>query len=341
MAQLTSCIDWISFTFPPAYTVEEAIKYLGFDMTEIEFMSGGASGYSKRCKHVQYNIWFLYAGNENMGVHVDCSGSAVQFLIDTVLGDAIMTPFGAGRIMEDLFKNDLQNFFMKLCSVVRFSRIDLAIDDTTGLYYSLQELHEVGKDRNYIPKFKQWREVFTKSTLDGTCIGYTVYMGSRESDTFIRVYDKKLEQEQKQKNLQVPYKNWVRWEMELKHDNADLIARKLSEYVELKELVFDLLNHYIRIIDLSSNSRKCRCRNTEKWDAFVGAVHRIKLKRNDEDIDIIERKRQWLKKSVSKSLSLCIASAGGDDSLIYDMLEYGKKKFRNSDYDLIRASCEM
>ena len=337
-SDLTCCVDWVSFTFPIDYTVDDAIRFCGFNFEDIVMLKGGASGYTRKCKHVNYNIWFLFDGNVNMGVHVDCSGSAVQYLITSVL-TCVDTPFGDGHLVDDFAKSELVNFFIKMTNVVKFTRIDLAIDDMTGKYYSLQELHEIGEDRNYIALFKQWREVFTKDTSDGHCLGYTIYMGSRDSDTFIRVYDKKLEQEHK--NISVLYSSWVRWEMEIKHNNADILAKKICDYIEIKELVFDLLNRYIRVIDLASNSRKCRCKNTEKWDSFIGAVHRIRLKRNDADIDIIERKRKWLHDAVSKSLSMCIASDGGDTGLIYDMLEYGRKKYNNSDMQIIKEKMMM
>ena len=332
---LTCCLDWISFTFPVSYTLPDVIEFLGFDIREFQYLDGGASGYSRRCRHNLYNIWILWQGNNDMGVHVDCSGSAVNALVDSVVKDYVTTPFGDGYVLEDFNISVLQQFFIKLIPVVKFSRIDLAIDDTTGLYYSLTELHQVGLDLSYISLFKQWKETFSKSTDDGNLLGYTVYLGSRTSDLFVRIYDKRLEQISK--GVDVPYSSWVRWEMEIKHDNAQSVAEKISTYQEFNQLVFDLLNRYIRIVDLTTSNRKRRCKNAKKWDDFIGAVNRIRLTRNKSDYDIIEKKRNWLMESCGKSLSLVLASDGGDEQLIYDMLKYGRSKFTSSDIDIINS----
>lgn len=62
---------------------------------------------------------------------------------------------------------------------------------------------------------------------DGKGKGYTVYIGSRHSEQFLRVYDKRAEQKAKGKS--VPDGLWTRVELELKGGKAVLALRFIAE----------------------------------------------------------------------------------------------------------------
>ncbi len=328
---LSSCVDWISFTFHPTYSFLECLKLLNISTFELDFTGHGSSGYAKLYKHVSESISILTDGNEDMGVHVDCTGRSVTWLLSHALYSYGSTPFGSAKEVLEFGQSDLNHFFTLMCKYAKFTRIDLAIDDTAG-YYDFPELYQVQKDLSYITLSKSWENIVTRDSSSGVITGQTIYLGSRKSDTLLRVYDKALEQ--KAKGVTVPFDSWVRWELELKHDNADGVARILADH-PVGSVAFDVLNKYLRIIDLTTSSRKCRCKNAKKWDKFIGAVQRVRLKQKLESNNLIEKKRDWMMSAVSKSMAMVIAADCGDDALIYDMLAYGKSKLRNRDIDII------
>jgi phage replication initiation protein len=79
----------------------------------------------------------------------------------------------------------------------------------------------------------------------GATTGETMYFGSPQSQTLLRIYDKRLEMQSKERE------NWqdygVRWELELKKDRAEQCARALASLDETdwKEFVVGLLRSYV------------------------------------------------------------------------------------------------
>lgn len=59
--------------------------------------------------------------------------------------------------------------------------------------------------------------------------GYTVYVGSRQSEQFLRIYDKRAEQLSKGKEVALPEQLWTRAELELKGDKAHVALRTLAQ----------------------------------------------------------------------------------------------------------------
>jgi phage replication initiation protein len=79
----------------------------------------------------------------------------------------------------------------------------------------------------------------------GATTGETMYFGSPQSQTLLRIYDKRLELQSKgQENWQ---EYGTRWELELKKDRAEQCARALAtlDEADWKELVIGLLRSYV------------------------------------------------------------------------------------------------
>ena len=76
---------------------------------------------------------------------------------------------------------------------------------------------------------------------DGATTGETMYFGSPQSQTLLRIYDKRLELQSKgQENWQ---EYGTRWELELKKDRDEQCARAVAtlDEADWKELVIGLL----------------------------------------------------------------------------------------------------
>ena len=72
-----------------------------------------------------------------------------------------------------------------------------------------------------------------------------MYFGSPQSQTLLRIYDRRLELQSKgQENWQ---EYGTRWELELKQDRAEQCARALAtlDEADWKELVIGLLRSYV------------------------------------------------------------------------------------------------
>ena len=138
--------------------------------------------------------------------------------------------------------------------------------------------------------------------------GWTVYLGSRQSEHFVRIYNKSAESK---KRIDA-----VRWESEFKGGKADSIFRKL---VSCKTVVASLANlemlifgdfDFIHKVDRNIE----RCDRLDWWDEFLLWVGfgRCKILTN-KPVTSIESRVLWIKKQVEKSLALLSCALGLDD----------------------------
>lgn len=130
--------------------------------------------------------------------------------------------------------------------------------------------------------------------------GTTVNIGDRHSGTYVRFYDKKIEQEQKGKSLPENLTSWVRCEFEYHDTNAmsafnafvDMSKEKLGEY-----FCGTALNH-IRFIDRIA-SNVSRCPTKRWWKAFLnGASKKYSLSNVAPVRSALARSVRWVQRQV-------------------------------------------
>lgn len=180
-------------------------------------------------------------------------------IIETVLGsseivlksgfngytDGFITVWGAmvcfspekteNRIWINLSAKTLANFGKKIESVQdlvlffadfkpKITRIDIAKDCFTDLL-NLDIIEEKIKNGEYSSKYREYKiykklDILEIKSSKKKNLGRTFYLGSKLSDSFMRIYDKKAESNSKD------YENWVRVEMQFRRDHAEQIFRK-------------------------------------------------------------------------------------------------------------------
>ena len=78
---------------------------------------------------------------------------------------------------------------------------------------------------NCVSHFRKSQLIAGLDLGSGADTGKTICMGSRQSDTYLRIYDKAAEQRAKGKVIEG---TWVRWEMEWKDERAQAVGLALS-----------------------------------------------------------------------------------------------------------------
>lgn len=291
----------------------------------------GGIGYKNSIKHMHENIQVFFEGTDEMGVHIRVSGSAVKYALQCFLDTyKVDSPFGYCYEVDDVsMPFILSKYVSKVLSVGHFTRIDVAIDDLGIKYFSVPEIHKYFDDELIYGKFRNW-DVNKGSKFDGKLRGYTVYVGSRESDVYLRIYDKMLEQ-----GIDVP---WVRWEFEIKHAKADVFAKQIIDNNNFGELAFGLLNEYMRII-IPTSTRKTRCKSLDKWLDFIGNVKKTKLSLPPV-VKSYEKKLNWFKQQCLPTLSGIIYAKGGDVSFLADSLEISFDRLTAKDRNIFEKARE-
>ena len=329
--ELRICCDWMSFNLD-GMSVDEVCEFLGYGEQDYLEMNKGGMGYRSMRRIKGYNISILYDGSVGMGILVSCSGSAITELVRSYAETkAIDTPFGE-KGWE--FSSAFIDFVQSVNLTGRFTRFDIALDDIGAQYYTIDYLYNLldssdfraKEKKRVVMKMKKYLRYDPKIHGTSEKEGDTLYLGSRRSDTFIRVYDKRLEQKSKTKeDLGI---DWVRWEIEFKGDRAQQVARAIGEQEEMANVFIGVLNNYFCIKNID-DSNISRCSVDSLWEKFVCATEKVRLFVAQAE-KTLEEKEIWFKTQVAPTLAGIIVSRMGDMGIVYDFFsEYLTKMSRD------------
>ncbi|EBR0172673.1 hypothetical protein DNV89_25790, partial [Salmonella enterica subsp. enterica serovar Mikawasima] len=176
--------------------------------------SRGMQGYTHSCRLFsadgQHECgWLMFGGaNQKDTAHVQLSGVGCRYLFMHT------TPY--------LLWNTLRGL-----GVTRLSRIDLCFDDFTGNFDTAYALTAY-KDRAFLTGKGGRVQVLDvrRPVVGDTLKGDTVYVGTRKSEVYWRIYDKALEQN-------IDGITWYRSEVELKKVTVDVLSNVDAFFVGL------------------------------------------------------------------------------------------------------------
>lgn len=327
---LQVCVDWLAFTVTELNTVKDVVEFLGFDIMQFSQAPRGAMGYKSMCKLDGFSVSVLSEGNEDMGIHVNISGSAVAHCVAAYRDKlSAPTPFDDAPAMQvdDFSLTALSQFLKDILEIGHITRMDLALDDYGhNQYFSVSDIQRYLEEDRVVSKFRKYHTDIDYK-MGGEIIGHTLYLGSRKSDVFLRIYDKKLEQNAKhpENASEIP---WIRWEFELKNDRAMSVANMLISGRPLGEITVGVLANYVRLIELDNNNRS-RCSTLPLWQLFIDGVRKLQLY-VPEVPKTLEDKKVWIIDQVLPTLTGIIIADGG-----YDIIE------RNWDRSISRMKTDM
>ena len=144
--------------------------------------------------------------------------------------------------------------------------------------------------------------------------GETLYLGSPHSQTLLRIYDKRLELQSKERE------NWqdygIRWELELKKDRAQVCGQVLSylEETDWLEFIVGVLRRYV---DFRATTRdeedefRYRAPLLDWWLLLTDGFKKGRLV-VEKDAQTLPKVKRWVSQSVAPMLAvICAADPGG------------------------------
>lgn len=332
---LQVCIDWLAFTITDSYSVNQVIEFLGFDITQFSQAPRGAMGYKSMYKLDGYPVSLLYDGNPGMGIHVNISGSAVNYCVaaykDKLSSD---NPFNDEKTMlvDELSYTALSQFLKDILEIGHITRLDLAVDDMgSDQYFSCQDIHNYLINDQVVSKFRKWHTDIDYK-MGGEIIGYTIYLGSRKSDVFLRIYDKRLEQNAKHPE-EASVDPWTRWEFELKDKRADKAADMIIKGCSMGEIVIGVLANYVRVVELD-NENRTRCSVLLQWQLFLDGIKSIRLYVPDLP-KTLEDKRAWIDNQALATIIGLFLAYGGSFAFLEDNIDRGISKMKHDMKELV------
>lgn len=307
----TLTIDWLAFTVPHA-SHQETIKVLGGDWTKTD---GGFRGYplSWIWADSSRGVGKLGTGSPRRPreVHVDLSaGIVAAWPIEKVR-----------QVLQWIKANE-----------GHVTRIDCALDDRQPLV-PLATIRAAIDADHCVTRAKLIRTIRSFLIHEGTTTGDTLYFGSPQSQALLRIYDKRLELQAKQREGWQGY--GIRWELEFKKDRADACARCLSvlEDSDWREFVVSLLRSYVDFRDIGPDAEEEDRYRAPLLPWYVELTEGFQKGRLvvEQDEQTIPKVKRWVSQSLTPMLAVLCAIPGGETWLrhaIADGVDRWKDKHR-------------
>ena len=292
----TLSVDWLAFTVL-ASNPQETMQVLGGEWSKAR---GGFRGYPLS--------WIKWDGMHGVGklgtnaprrpneIHVDLSGGLVSAL--TLEQIAVLLKWVHAQQGH-------------------VTRIDCALDDRAGTV-SVATVREAVSAGQCVTRSAQVRHIASNLTHGtGASTGETLYFGSPQSQTLLRIYDKRLELQSKARE------NWqdygVRWELELKKDRAEQCARALANLDEAdwKEFVVGLLRSYVdfrQITKETEEEERYRAPMLEWYALLTEGFQKGRLAQ-EKQVQTLQTVKRWVSHALTPLLAVICATPGGEEWL--------------------------
>lgn len=307
------------------YSVYILIKELfGLYSDKITHEERGRNGYTDLYNYKNINIWTTT--NAQMGIHFEITGQGC-------------------RDLEDLHIN-IFSFIEKLERNyrVKYSRIDLSIDDFTNDYYNLEKIEYYLKNKLISTRLRTFYNTTSGLAETYDLMGHTIQFGSKAGLIHITFYDKLKERKNNNYIVSDDIKYWTRTEIRFRNEKAKDVIKHIIERKEINTIIKGVLKHYIRFLykkPTSVNKQKCRLKTAKFWKNFIGNVDTLQLM-NPQVFNSIQKKQKWLNESVSKSQFMVLVSKletteldSVSCDLLLNMLKTGSNKVTKKDLNLI------
>lgn len=308
MGRTELLLDWIEFTcLQDGCNIEiderEKLEAWGIELDKFKTLDKGLLGYRNRISGDYTQI--LYNGSDRMRKHIILSGKGVR-------------AYEVKQPAENLIK-------MLTHEDVGFTRIDLAYDIKDGTI-KFTELLQYLNNNSIVTRFKKYKYIVEKEiNEDGQqTLGESIYFGSRNSNIFIRIYDKA-------KQLELAGE-WIRIEIVYKDDHANALALYIAQGKKnLGQLFSETLNNYLRFVEPTNDSNKRRWKTAEFWTKILESSKRLKLSFKGTEVDPAKTE-DWFKTKVAPSLAFLNIIWGGDmqkvESIVTGAEEYMPDKYK-------------
>ncbi|MCL2522509.1 MAG: replication initiation factor domain-containing protein [Erysipelotrichales bacterium] len=181
---------------------------------------------------------------------------------------------------------------------INFTKIDIAIDDFEGKHSDIEKIRKKLDKKDYTSCFRNPYKI-----MGNEAEGFTLYLGTRESTSMLRIYDK-LKEQLKKGNL-VNSHFWTRYEMSFMKEKANALAGLLyqANYKDLKKISLPLLAEMLDIKEENNfdEEHKYMISTVDWWKSFLEDSEKLKLsdyvnKRQSTQ----ETKNTWLSGNINK-----------------------------------------
>ena len=249
-------------------------------------------------------------------VHVDLSGG-------------IVAPWPSGKVrtvLQWILKHD-----------GHLTRLDCALDDRNSCV-PLSTIRQAIVVGQCVTRADRMQRISSRSIHTDTPSGETLYLGSPHSQTLLRIYDKRLESQAKQREDWQDY--GIRWELELKKDRAQCCGQVLSylEETDWLEFMVGVLRGYVDFRDTTRDEEdefRYRTPLLDWWLLLTDGFKKGRLVVEKETQSLPKVKR-WVSQSVAPMLAVIYAADPGGHAWLERQIIAGKRRWNNKHRGLLK-----
>lgn len=332
------CVDWCQFTIIDKFgfnAYDYFYNLFGIKKEDIIFENKGLFCYSYT--HSYKDIKIFSSDKPEFGYHIYLTGQACRQYEDIVYKQStgILT-FSKSPTWLNLFKRAKEYD-------ANFTRLDIAIDDFSGSYFTLDDLFTCLQNKEVKSRFKEVQDFKRIFIEDGKINGRTLWFGSRASKIQVVFYDKLLERTSQNYIVDDGIKFWLRCEIRFRTERANEIVSKYVESTnEFSNIIKGVLDYYVSFLEYSStDSNKRRWKRKEFWDRYLDNVTKSRLTSIPIETSIV-KKKQWIDNTVSKSeFAVFLSTLDNleiDDKIcdyFYELLKSGYARLEEKDLNMI------
>lgn len=314
----TLTIDWMAFTLPKS-SVEAVSQALGCEWVQGE---GGFRGYP-RC--------WIYAGSPGgvgkLGTQAPRKPQEVH--VDLSAGIVSTWPFEKVQIV-------LAWIFEQ---TGHLTRIDYALDDRQALV-SLEQIKQAIDAGHCLTRAEVFTRVHGGKIHTGISTGETLYLGSPASQTMLRIYDKRLELQQKNRA------NWqdygIRWEMQLKKERAQAfgIVLRTLPLDEGRRYAVGVLRAFVNFRETTRDAPdwvRYRATPLPWWNLLTEGLERCQL-----DVEFprqsLEDIKHWVSRSLAPTLAVLCVAPGAGQVWLEQAIQAGADRWKAKHYQLLKRT---
>lgn len=291
-------IDWITFV-AHGESVDYMKYLLGLDSPDIPWQveMKFRNGYPMQCSW--NGITISYGADDeryykdaskvrhDMGICVNLSGT----------GCRAFESYGHGnwfRLFNYLFRDTDYiagtQFKMKSYNI---TRLDLAYDDHIGIL-DIYRIEQDVRVRYYVSPSKI-SEIVWSDDQNVDLQGLTVQIGSKKSDTVLRIYDKAAERGYKDRH-------WIRCELQLRDERAKVAAAYLLRDKHIGKTASGILRNFVTFREPTEDSNRSRWPIAEYWDKLIMDMEKISLWISPGEPYNFSKTEHWLCKQYGQAI---------------------------------------
>lgn len=139
--------------------------------------------------------------------------------------------------------------------------------------------------------------------------GITTYIGSRQSDFFIRIYDKAKEQYDPHTEPELYNTPWIRVELVLKKQYAVNALDQMANRLDIGQFAAEMINGHMAFID-QTDSNISRCPLKGWWAEFLETLQSVKLWSKGELVHTFDKTLDWAQSKLAPVMAMLYSGLG-------------------------------